>query len=221
MRRAIRTKIAKVLLISIVFTQNGILQALGAGISSKLWREKLAEENEIIKLELYDSEGIGMIGTPSDAYVSESDGLWDSGDIQDSFNSMQEESEYYGEIATSSNADVLEDDIWEDELEIQGDHKMEVLEDLATASNAYRLSNDGEIWDGVSVQEVIPQNDVYYIETPAELAWVMKVTNDGIEDFAGKTIFILTIWTWEVVNGMGSEIQAIRLKGILKEMVVL
>lgn len=191
MRRAIRTKIAKVLLISIVFTQNGILQALGAGISSKLWREKLAEENEIIKLELYDSEGIGMIGTPSDAYVSESDGLWDSGDIQDSFNSMQEESEYYGEIATSSNADVLEDDIWEDELEIQGDHKMEVLEDLATASNAYRLSNDGEIWDGVSVQEVIPQNDVYYIETPAELAWVMKVTNDGIEDFAGKTIFIL------------------------------
>lgn len=61
---------------------------------------------------------------------------------------------------------------------------------VATIANAYLL--DGNIaWDGVSTQELKPVGDAYYIQTPFELAWVKKVTNEGIENFKGKTIYIL------------------------------
>lgn len=46
---------------------------------------------------------------------------------------------------------------------------------------------DSSVWDGVSVQEVIPAGDIYTIHTAAGLAWLSTAVNSG-NTFSGKTI---------------------------------
>lgn len=182
MEQMIRVKMARVLLLSVLFTQNGILQASGAWSSSHLTGAKLVEENEIVKLKLSDNVEIDMTATSSDAYIS------DDGKLQNNKDNQGELE--YGEIATSSNAYMPEESAWEEISEFEEISETVVLEEYATMSNAYRLGNGEEVWDGVTVKEVFPQNSIYNIQTPDELAWVMKITNDGKESFAGKTISI-------------------------------
>ncbi len=182
MEQMIRVKMARVLLLSVLFTQNGILQASGAWRPSHLTGAKLVEENEIVKLKLSDNVEIDMTATSSDAYIS------DDGKLQNNKDNQGELE--YGEIATSSNAYMPEESAWEEISEFEEISETVVLEEYATMSNAYRLGNGEEVWDGVTVKEVFPQNSIYNIQTPDELAWVMKITNDGKESFAGKTISI-------------------------------
>lgn len=51
--------------------------------------------------------------------------------------------------------------------------------------------HDPTIWDGLSVTEVTDNNDVYEINTAAELAWIAKTVNDGRSTFSGKTVKLM------------------------------
>lgn len=60
------------------------------------------------------------------------------------------------------------------------------VQTYANASGNFFESTD---WDGTSQDEVSPVGDTYYINTPAELAWIASETNSG-NTFDGKSIVI-------------------------------
>lgn len=60
------------------------------------------------------------------------------------------------------------------------------VQSYAESSGNFFESTD---WDGKSQTEVLPVGDIYYINTPAELAWIASETNSG-NTFAGKSIVI-------------------------------
>lgn len=51
-------------------------------------------------------------------------------------------------------------------------------------------------WDGKKVEEVVPIDDVYYIDTVAQLAWVSRQVSQG-ETFEGKTVYISGIFNFQ------------------------
>ena len=174
MKRLIKARVAKILLISILFTQNGILEIPGA-----------VEDMNTAQIESPDSKATKIVATSSNIDISEDNLLQDMDEIQDSFDDDRED--LILEVpATSSNAGVSGDRDF-----ISNNKENIIFSNLATASNAYMLRNADGIWDGITEKEIIPIDNTYYIRVPAELAWVRKVTNEGTEDFDGKTISIL------------------------------
>lgn len=172
MKQVFKAKVAKVLLISLLITQNGVLQTPGAVMFQMPVKEQILEEEDTDK---------------ASAEVN---------DTEENYSSNQQELTL---IATPSNVQPPKDDTAvdsEDDKLIQEkpvSSRPEIADmDVATPLNARKLMSnaEAEVWDGISEQEVLPVNGIYSIQYPSELAWVMKVTNDGTETFTGKTIYI-------------------------------
>lgn len=64
-----------------------------------------------------------------------------------------------------------------------------VFSSVAISPNSnLNASADSEIWSEHTAESVVSVNNVYSIDTAAELAWVAKQVNAGADDFSGKTI---------------------------------
>lgn len=181
MKQLLRVRIAKILLISFLFTQNGILAAPGAIISPESM-----EDINAIPATLSDNEATEIAATSSNAAILDDNLLQDKDENRDTFNNGWKDLGLE-EIATSSNANVSDDREF-----IRNDKENIIPSKLATLSNAYMLRDADKVWDGVTEKEVVPIDNTYYIRVPAELAWVRKVTNEGTENFEGKTISVLS-----------------------------
>lgn len=46
------------------------------------------------------------------------------------------------------------------------------------------------VWDGTSVEEIIPEGNYYIVRNAAQLAWIAQQVNSGIEDFELKTVVL-------------------------------
>lgn len=170
MKQVFKIRIAKILLVSLLLTQSDILQTPGAAMLSIPVKGQILEERDVDKASV------------------------ELNDIEEKDNSSQQELNLI-KIATPSNAQPPKGDTFEEDKLTQeglGGNRPEIGDmEIATPLNARKLMSNAEVWDGVSEQEVFPVNDIYNIQYPSELAWVMSVTNDGTESFDGKIISII------------------------------
>lgn len=170
MKQVFKIRMAKILLVSLLLTQSDILQTPGAAMLSIPVKGQILEERDVDKASV------------------------ELNDIEEKDNSSQQELNLI-KIATPSNAQPPKGDTFEEDKLTQeglGGNRPETGDmEIATPLNARKLMSNAEVWDGVSEQEVFPVNDIYNIQYPSELAWVMSVTNDGTENFDGKIISII------------------------------